>query len=71
MTSKYNESLIFDCIIRTEFHVCFSDKSQWFKLLFDDICYEINHTDFYFPLVTILIVTLLLNLVAYLLKKIL
>ncbi len=47
----------------------FSDKFQWFGRLPGDIRYEKNNTRFYFPIVTMLIISLILNLIIYLVKK--
>ncbi|CAH0996064.1 hypothetical protein EMA8858_02194 [Emticicia aquatica] len=47
----------------------FSDKLHWFGRLPGDIHYENKNFKFSFPLVTMLIISLLLNLILYLVKK--
>jgi hypothetical protein len=47
----------------------FSDKLQWLGRLPGDIRYENSNTRIYFPVVTMLIISLLLNLIIYLIKK--
>jgi uncharacterized membrane protein len=47
----------------------FADKFQWLGRLLGDIRYENSNTRIYFPVVTMLIISLLLNLIIYLVKK--
>lgn len=47
----------------------FADKLRWLGNLPGDIRYENGNTRIYFPVVTMLIISLLLNLIGYLIKK--
>lgn len=47
----------------------FADKLQWLGRLPGDIHYKTENTRFYFPLITMLIISLLLNLIIFIVKK--
>ncbi|WP_337044043.1 DUF2905 domain-containing protein [Emticicia sp. 17c] len=47
----------------------FSDKLHWFGRLPGDIRYEKGNTRIYFPVVTMILLSLLLNFILYLIKK--
>ncbi len=47
----------------------FSDKLNWLGRLPGDIRIENERTKFYFPIVTMLIVSVLLNVVLYIIRK--
>ncbi|RYU95493.1 DUF2905 domain-containing protein [Emticicia agri] len=47
----------------------FADKLHWFGRLPGDIRYEKGNTRIYFPVVTMILLSLLLNLIIYLVKK--
>ncbi|RFS15288.1 DUF2905 domain-containing protein [Emticicia sp. C21] len=47
----------------------FADKLHWFGRLPGDILYEKGNTRIYFPVVTMILLSLLLNLIIYLIKK--
>ncbi|MFD2522323.1 DUF2905 domain-containing protein [Emticicia soli] len=47
----------------------FADKLNWLGRLPGDIRYEKGNTRIYFPVVTMIILSLLLNLAIYLVKK--
>jgi hypothetical protein len=47
----------------------FSDKLNWLGRLPGDIRYEKGNTRIYFPVVTMILLSLLLNLIIYLIKK--
>ncbi len=47
----------------------FHDKLNWLGKLPGDIRYESEHSKIYFPVVTMLVISVLLNFVLYLVKK--
>jgi uncharacterized membrane protein len=47
----------------------FADKLHWLGRLPGDIRYEKGNTRIYFPVVTMILLSLLLNLIIYLIKK--
>lgn len=47
----------------------FADKLHWLGRLPGDIRYENGNTRIYFPVVTMILLSLLLNLIIYLVKK--
>jgi H+/Cl- antiporter ClcA len=47
----------------------FADKLHWLGRLPGDIRYENANTRIYFPIVTMILLSLLLNLIIYLIKK--
>ena len=47
----------------------FADKLHWIGKLPGDIRYEKGNTRIYFPVVTMILLSLLLNLIIYLVKK--
>jgi hypothetical protein len=47
----------------------FADKLRWLGNLWGDIRYENGNTRIYFPIATMLIISLLINLIIYFIKK--